>query len=304
MTKTSVVLWCFTDGKKGHEKQSQGLIQGLTKSSPTEFDVHVLQSRSKLREQSQLPSPDLIVGAGHATHLPVLRSRLIFGGRCIVLMKPTLPASLFDLVFVPQHDTCSSFGNVCFTEGVLSPGSHREPEPSIGTILLGGESRHFCWESEKVFALVESIVRQNPDKRWTICDSRRTPAAMTQRLRALEHVDTKHWRETSSDFLTDLVASSSDIWVTCDSVSMLYESLATRARVGVIVLPPRSRYRASNKLSRGIEMLASSNRIQLSSDSLVLSKTASDPIGDSEIRRCGELALRRLLDHKLSPTRA
>ena len=293
--KTTAVLWCFTDGKKGHEKQTLGLIQGLTLQPSIELDTHMLNSNSNLQEQCQLPLPDLIVGAGHATHLQVLRSRLVFGGRSILLMKPTLPAIFFDLILVPQHDTCASYGNVCFTEGVLSPSIDRETDSSIGAILLGGDSRHFIWNIEEITALVEAIVKQNPDKHWTICDSRRTPSSMLQRLQTHERVVARPWQETGPDYLTELLASSSATWVTSDSVSMLYEALATQGAVGVIELPGKSSSRGSYKLAKGIEALALKHRVQLSSEGLVLAENGVVPIGDSEVRRCAEIVVNRLL---------
>lgn len=293
--KTAVVLWCFTDGKKGHEKQTLGLIQGLKVHSTIELDTHMLHTNSTLQEQCQLPLPDLIVGAGHATHLQILRSRLIFGGRSIVLMKPTFPATMFDLALVPQHDTCASYGNVCFTEGVLSPSIDKDPDPSIGAILLGGNSRHFIWKTEEIIGVVEEIVEQNPKKLWTICDSRRTPPSLMQQLPTDYNVVPKPWQETSPEFLTELIASSSATWVTGDSVSMLYEALAAQAPVGVIELPLKSSSRGSFKLARGIEKLALKQRVQLSSNGLVLEANQVVPIGDSELRRCAQIIVNRLL---------
>ena len=116
------VIWRFVDGKPGHEKQSAGLIQGVESIRPIE--VHEIDVRFKafywrqirrflLRDTPDLPPPDLLVGVGHRTHLPLFLACLVCGGRSVVLMKPTLPLGFFDLLFVPEHDRGSPQDERC-----------------------------------------------------------------------------------------------------------------------------------------------------------------------------------------------
>ena len=289
-----IVLWRFTDGKKGHEKQTQGLVQGLKLLPNIEVEEYLLPCNTSISELAKLPCPTVIAGAGHATHIPMLCSRLIFGGRTVVLMKPTIPAAFFDLVFLPQHDTCSSFGNVFSTEGVLSPSVDQEPDPACGVVLLGGTSRHFPWNAERVSTLVEKIARQSPEKQWTVCDSPRTPTETMQLIQLGDNIVKKPWQETDSEYLTRTLATSSATWVTCDSVTMLYEALATRATVGVLLLTDCLSAWHTNKLLRGIRSLALNRRVHLSSDGLVLAKGSTHPIGDHEIMRCAEIVAGRM----------
>ena len=104
-----VVVWRFTDGKPGHEKQSHGLLQALGELTPLEIHRFDVRFRYMLWRQLRghalhgdvdVPIPDLIVGVGHRTHPWMLLSRLVCGGKVVVLMKPSLPHRWFDLVFV------------------------------------------------------------------------------------------------------------------------------------------------------------------------------------------------------------
>ncbi|MDX1698650.1 MAG: ELM1/GtrOC1 family putative glycosyltransferase, partial [Thiohalobacterales bacterium] len=99
-----VVVWCFTDGKAGHANQVQGLLAALRGILPV--DAHTLQVADirmplwslvsgRFAAGRDMPDPDLLLGAGRATHLPMLAARRARGGRAVVLMKPGLPLSWF-----------------------------------------------------------------------------------------------------------------------------------------------------------------------------------------------------------------
>ena len=79
-SRRPVTVWCFTDGKAGHENQVQGLLSALGRMVP--LDVHTLPAdcerhpawallRGRFAAGSDLPDPELIIGAGRATHLPL-----------------------------------------------------------------------------------------------------------------------------------------------------------------------------------------------------------------------------------------
>ena len=293
--KRSIVVWRITDGKKGHEKQTQALVQGLSDLSCQMTQEFTLHCKSAVNEAKTLPSPDLILGAGHSTHIPMLTCKLLFGGRTVLLMKPSLPAIFFDLVFVPQHDSCTSLGNVQFTEGVLSPSIENQPDPMCGVILLGGTNRHFDWNSAEIIQGVAEIARRNPEKTWAVCDSPRTPINCLTDIEHRDNIVKKPWQETNESFLTELLAVSSLTWVTCDSVTMLYEALATRAQVGVLMLESNRTHARPNKLLRGINKLSQANRVHLSTSGYDLDQVKLNPLSDSEVHRCAEIVARQLL---------
>ncbi len=263
-----LVIWRFTDGRKGHEKQTQGLIHGIKAVSVRELLVQNVGVREPLSSWKQLPKPNLLVGAGQQTHVPVLVAKLLFGGKTIVLMKPSLPTPLFDLVFLPHHDRSTNFGNVHTTLGVLTPIPQVNPLANKGSILLGGPSRHFEWETNLVLDIVHQICISKPETEWSMCDSPRTPETALSALAPLPNVKKYPWQETNASFLTNLLNSCSENWVTCDSVTMLYEALNTGAPLGIIELKSKTR---NNKLLSGIQVLAEDEKVQLSSKSIVLS---------------------------------
>lgn len=298
-----VVVWRFTDGKAGHEKQSLGLMQALGQRVPLEvhvFDVRFMpvlwrQLRGHaLHGDVDVPVPDLIVGAGTRTHLPMLLSRLVCGGKVIVLMKPSLPHRVFDLVFVPRHDRYLRKGNLVETRGVICPQAEASKRDNVGLILLGGDNRHLEWSSEDVAGQVGRIAAAAPEINWRVCDSRRTPADFRTALPALANLRHHHWRDTASDFLANELAAARYVWVTADSASMLYEALSAGAAVGVIALR-RKRLKQQDKLSRGIRLLQTQGHVLLTSDGYRLQDSLPTPHFFSEAHRCAGIVEQRFL---------
>ena len=304
-----LVVWRLVDGKPGHEKQSAGLVQGLETLRSVEvhdFDMrfkalfwrqvrgHALGARA--RTPPDVPPPGLILGAGHRTHLPMLVARWFCGGKCVALMKPSLPTALFDLVLVPRHDRHGRGRKLVETQGVICPAAEETKDASAGLILVGGESRHFRWQTEQVCDTIKAIARQSPDVAWQVCDSRRTPAGLRERLPRLDNLRYRACADTPSEFLERALATAAYVWVTVDSASMLYEALAAQARVGVIELPRKRRWRA-NKHSRGVASLLRAGRVRSARDGLQLplaERAAS--VSAPENRRCARIVVERLLE--------
>ena len=294
---SEIVLWVFSDGRKGHEKQTNGLVQALESSVKVSIETCRIAVGTSLKKLSDLPKPTLILGTGNATHLPMLLSKLLFGAPCVVLMKPSLPTIFFDLVLVPQHDRCTNFGNVHTTKGVLCPIPSVRSDPRLGVILLGGTSRHFHWNTELVLSTVVEVCTASSQKQWTICDSPRSPSNLLNRLANIPNAITRQWRTTSESFITELLSTSSETWVTCDSVTMLYEALNTGAPVGIIEMPSK---RKVSKLARGIQELARDKQVHLASAGYSIDSDLSVSLPGQEVRRCAEICLQLLSDATMS----
>ncbi len=260
----AIVVWRFTDGKHGHENQSAGLLAALQQRVPVEdFLFHTADCRRGMLECIRghdpygldKPDPDLIIGAGHATHLPMLNARRMRGGKVIALMKPTLPNGWFDLCMVPAHDRPRHADNILVTQGVLNrvqPGSAHDPRR--GLILVGGPSAHVNWQDESVLAAVREIVTHHPEIHWQLATSRRTPDSFGRALghQPQENLDIVPVSATAPEWLPVQLAQAARVWVTSDSVSMVYEALTSGAAVGLIDVPYR---KAGDRLARGIEDL-------------------------------------------------
>lgn len=247
-----LVVWLVTDGKPGHENQSRGLAEALARATPTAIHLyptlpawHAWLAWLFKSLPGQLPPiPDLIIGAGHATHMTLLAARRAQGGRAVVLMKPSLPRRCFDLCILPQHDGVKPDAHTFLTEGAINrvrPAPARDA--SRGLLLIGGVSRHFVWDSDAIQVQIKSIVARTPEVNWTLTTSRRTPKDFLEQLPAAPNLTVIPHTATAPDWLPEQLSRSGTVWVTPDSASMVYEALTAGADVGVFDLPvnPKSR---------------------------------------------------------------
>ncbi|MFN3715828.1 MAG: mitochondrial fission ELM1 family protein [Thiobacillus sp.] len=254
-TDSPLTVWLVGDGKPGHVNQSLGLAEALARATPTR--IHRLTALPAWRAwlvllfkhspAPTLPAPDLIVGAGHATHLTLLAAGRATGAPTVVLMKPSLPRGWFDFIVVPAHDQAKANARTFVSQGALNritPVLNPDPVCSQrGLILVGGESRHFEWNSDAVATQIRSVVTRLPKLRWTLTTSRRTPDDFVSRLPRFAALEVVPHTATSPDWLPARLAESGTVWVTPDSVSMVTEALTAGAAVGVFDLPvnPKSR---------------------------------------------------------------
>lgn len=247
-----LVVWVVSDGKPGHLNQSLGLAEALARAVPTEHQIvpalpawrAALAWLLKRMPGKTLPAPDLILGAGHGTHLTLLAARRAGGGRAVVLMKPSLPRRCFDLAIVPRHDGVAADAHTLVTEGALNrihPAGARDPQR--GLMLIGGESPHFQWDGDAIQVQINSVLARTPDMQWTLTTSRRTPAEFLAALPAAPNLAVVPHTATGPDWLPQQLAGCGTAWVTPDSASMVYEALTAGAEVGVFDLPvnPKSR---------------------------------------------------------------
>jgi hypothetical protein len=261
-----LIVWIVSDGKPGHVNQSQGLAEALARSTPA--SIHTIPALPAWRAWlalllkrvpgNLLPLPDLIVGAGHATHVSLLAMRRAYGGRTVVLMKPSLPRRWFGLCIVPRHDGIAADANTLLTDGALNrvrPATIRDSRH--GLLLIGGTSPHFEWDSDAIQVQIRSILARTPETHWTLTTSRRTPEDFLAQLAAFPNLSVIPHTATAPGWLPDQLARSGTAWVTPDSASMVFEALTAGADVGVFDLPvnPKSR------VARAIAQLADARRI-------------------------------------------
>jgi mitochondrial fission protein ELM1 len=246
-----LIIWRFIDGKPGHENQTAGLAQALQVHRPVE--VHDIQTPISLAAAAAwaiwwfpwgdtLPDPDLLLGAGHATHVPLLAARRARGGRVVLLMQPSLPCAWFDLCVIPLHDAPRPTENVIITQGVLNrvrPGVAKDPRQ--GLMLIGGPSKHHRWSEREVIEQIAQIqARSVSQQRWRLTTSRRTPPGFIAALNKIidpARVEVVPFEQTDAEWLPTQLAWAGTVWVTADSVSMVYEALSAGASVGLIDVP-------------------------------------------------------------------
>jgi mitochondrial fission protein ELM1 len=255
-------VWVVSDGKPGHINQSLGLADALGRAAATE--THVIGALPAWRAAialllkrlpgNRLPSPDLIVGAGHSTHATLLAARRARGGRTVVLMKPSLPRNWFDLCITPQHDGIPSDARTLTTEGALNrirPSQSRTEHR--GLLLIGGESKHFDWDSDAIQVQIKSIVARSPDTQWTLTTSRRTPTDFLPGLPGYPNLAVVPHTATAPGWLAEQLDHSGVVWVSPDSASMVFEALTAGADVGVFDLPVRPKSRVAWAISHLVD---------------------------------------------------
>lgn len=260
-TPVSTVIWRLRDGRSGHENQVIGLTEAIARhASVRAFDITIGRCLrglgslipNRLSFAKSLPSPDLLIGAGHATHLPMLTLQACFGGKTVVVMKPSLPTALFNLCLIPAHDNLIfQPHNVVRTEGALNrirPSA--EHDSGNGLFLIGGPSKHFLWSDDAVMDQIRQVV-QHSSVRWAVATSERTPDSFIRCWRMqVPEIPLVTSQECSSYWLPEQLTKCGVVWVTCDSMSMIYESLTAGTRVGLLELPLMRRDRITRNIQR------------------------------------------------------
>lgn len=244
-------LWILADHKPGHTSQLHGLAQRLQAHADINIrwlDAEALRSHwqdwlfKRWPETESLPAPDIVIGAGSASHGLILLARRVFGCMAAVVMRPAIPLFLYDAAIVPRHDRPPTRDTVLITSGVMNMVQPRvsSQHANAHTMLIGGISKHFDWSSAQVVAQIQQIVDASPELEWTITNSRRTPEdfADTLKSKALSHVNFIPHSETPRGWLAKQLEQSAEIWVTPDSVSMVYEAITAGAAVGLFDLNP------------------------------------------------------------------
>jgi len=266
---SSVVIWAISDGKPGHVNQMRGLIAALTQRLPVQDHFIDAPPRraslchwllGRFPAGNDLPDPHLVLGAGHRSHPAMLAAKRARGGRAIVIMTPSLPLRWFDLVIAPHHDQVRSAEHVLLTRGAMNDitteGEHRS---DVGLILFGGPSDHHGWDEADVCARVRRIAEADRQCHWRITTSRRTPDSTVTALQAMDepNVDLTPFDQTTPTWVRDRLAESGRVWVTEDSVSMVYEAVSSGAAVGLLPVPGRG----ENRVIRGLDSLVSDGMV-------------------------------------------
>lgn len=258
------VIWQIRDGKRGHENQSAGLIRALTKLHEVDcielpLDSHhatwLRATFGTLSNTQHLPKPDLIIGCGSRTHSTLLSAGRTTGAPTILIMAPPRGLSgLFSLCITPEHDNRNG-KNIITTKGAMNLIQASEAKNSgSGLMLIGGPSQHHNWDSTQLLQQIDAILAASPDTEWVATTSRRTPVETTNNLMEKSSARLKlvPVEETDSDWLPKQLSSVAQVWVTEDSVSMIYEALSSGAKVGLLSVP---RKKQTSRVLKSIDQL-------------------------------------------------
>jgi len=278
----ALTITAYFDGRPGHDKQTQGVLQAL--QDLTEIvvccrEVKPLGVRKAVKDwlayariwpkggyETDGIKADLIIGTGTYTHIPMLLLKRRQGGRVVTCMGPDrLLVHRMDLCFVPEHDNPKPLENIMVTTGPPNPiRDMRSHNSNRGLVLIGGLDRrsHF-WDSVSTVEQLKTLFERETSQTWTVSTSPRTPTDMCTLLDAVSaaspHVDFVRWEDTPKGWVEKAYADNETVWVTADSISMIFEALSAGCRVGI--LPVRWRKRQS-KFERAERELIITKRVQ------------------------------------------
>ncbi len=299
----------LSDGRPGHANQSAGLAEAMARRVAAEVKIIAVPAAAwlptrigavmaVLRQEAE--PPDLLIGVGHSVHLPLWWATRAARARSVVILDPSWPRALFDLCLIPRHDLGPATlpPNVVPTLGALN----RLPEePSVktstGLILIGGPSRHHGWDGASLTAAMGEIVSKNARLRWTLADSRRTPAGFLDELRRIApSAELVPHQATTPGWLPGQLMSAEEVWVTEDSVSMAYEAVTSRARVGLLPMP---RLAKRSRVYSAVDLLAHEGFATPFECWKAAAQLAASPRAIHESARCAEEVLRRFFPDRL-----
>lgn len=292
-------IWIITDGKPGHYNQSLGLANALKTLQP-QLQVETLPALSKrqlllilvggalpesLRTYAEHNPPQLLIAAGHATHLSLLLLSRHFKARSVVLMQPSLPCRWFDLCLIPRHDHPRPAANIVETQGALNPMSPGVKHANTGLILIGGPSKHHAWNDDQLLSQLQQLLASSACQ-WLMTSSRRTPEETLARLKSLEGITFVPFSETPPGWVAAQLSTAEQAWITADSVSMVYEALTAGCAVGVLDVPLRQAERPS-RLVKGLEQLVRQGWVHQGVDHSEVLQAVTPTL--NEAQRCARL---------------
>jgi mitochondrial fission protein ELM1 len=304
-------IWHLSDGKAGHVAQANGLFSALARQGIhthiTEIAVAnvsgvalalcwITQHRLGKLPNSLTPysAPDLIVGVGHATHWPlILLQRLYPSARSLLLMRPSLPRQWFDLLMVPEHDEPKADERLLVTRGVLNPliNQHRH-EPDRHLILIGGASKRHGWYQAGLIEQIEGLQQHLSRKSVWLSTSRRTPIGLLKDptfVQATADMQVCAVNDTPAGWVFEQMQLADTVWVTEDSVSMVYEALTAGCRVGLLNLPRLH----EDRVTRGLDQLMARGQV-LPSSLALQGRIPREPLPLNEANRAALWLLQQL----------
>lgn len=272
------ILW-VKDGKLGHEKQVEALLNEISKDVDTIITENVTKSfileiieflsfgfiqtdKANLKEQNF----DLIIGAGNKSFIRMANLAIIYRTTKVVsiLCPNYFLRSRFDHICIPVHDNhkkIDSNKKITF-EGSLSYVFDIDTKPDVSMIAIGGNNKHFHFDIDSLVNQINHIVSLYPNINWHIFNSRRTPEEMniqlsklTEDYKNLYFIDVDDSK--SLDLFKNYIKEASMKIVTPDSVNMVYECLSSRGETILLNMPSKK----NNKIVMNINALKKDKRV-------------------------------------------
>jgi len=267
-----VSCWVITDGKAGMESQCIGLAEALGFEPKVKrvalrtpwrqltpyFRFAQSLGFAKTSDALKAPWPDLVIATGRHSVAASLfvQDRARKAGKHVIavqLQNPVISSSYFDLVIAPRHDRLKG-ENVIATRGALhritsetlsggaarlSPYVSTLPRPYIG-VLLGGSNAAFQLSENAAGSLGKQLAHSAQDLGGSllVTPSRRTGDTNKNAFKeAISAVPNFFWEGNGFNPYFGILGLADFLVVTCDSVNMVSEALASAKPVYVVDLP-------------------------------------------------------------------
>ena len=241
----AVVVWWFRSYLPQYESQIRGLVKALeSQCSLQVFAAPVIGTWKSWQSifsrhfpATELPDPDILIGAGSETRWAMIAARMIRGGRIITLSKPAWPRWGYDLCIAPAHEGARTSKRMIATRGMLPAPSVPRPKISgTGLIVIGGPSLQYSWSDDRLINQITEILNQHPDSRWYLTTTLHTPAETEQRLQELSghNIFCIPHHDVDPNWMLNRIQDAEQVWITEDKLSVIYQALTADAAIGVL----------------------------------------------------------------------
>ena len=228
------ICW-FKDSKIGHEKQVHAILDNLALtqdllieeiyiSNPVWLELFLYLLKIKPKQDS---IPDIIIGAGSKTAIPMLRHKIHSKTKVISVMKPQFFESKFDLIVAPRHDYKVVPNNVFTYIGSIAKVNINPELEDIGLFVVGGLNKHFNFDDDYIISQIDFVISLFPNTKWIVFNSRRTPKSFNERIKKSTSIE--KFIDVTSNFepLNDYLLKAKFKFFTPDSINMIFESLSS-----------------------------------------------------------------------------
>jgi mitochondrial fission protein ELM1 len=278
------ILW-ISDGKKGHEKQVEVLLEEISKTENIVIkkEILLINKLSQILELAIYSTSlifrnlflskdrflpyiennfDIVIGAGSSIHLRMLLIKSYLSNignsvKVVSILSPNLYKRKFDIICSPIHDLekQSVSNKVIYFEGSLAKVSTKHVDENLGFIGIGGINKHYVFDQDAIIVQIEFLIGLYPKKTWHLFTSRRTPNEMIDRINNIAL--TSDNLIIANDDYDEVIKNSSIKVITQDSVNMVYESLSTKGQTLLFNM----KYIKINKIVKQIKILLSNKQV-------------------------------------------
>ncbi len=285
-TATPALVLILSDGKPGHLNQSLAFAKLLGyrwEVRPVVFKNRLCKGLAYLLDRCGLLLPGLVriegpipevcavVSTGSETYYANKLLARRRGVPAVAIMLPRGYRLDFDLIIAQEHDRPPRRANLLSLPVNLScvePQGlvERDRERRCVALIVGGPSRHFEMDVDRLREQVTRLFRLFPEADLLLTTSRRTPAAVEAMLSTFPFRRSIIYSREPINPIPDFLAISDTVFVTEDSTSMISEAVTFgSASVEILPLPATA---ARNKVGRMTADLAARGCLHLFDGSL------------------------------------